>query len=313
MAVIDSIKEGETFFSFELLPPLKGYSIENLYNTVDKLREYNPKCINITNHSSEYIFKEVENNLYRRDSYQRRPCTIAIATAIHNRYGIPVVPHVICESMLMMDTENDLLNLQFLGITDILVLRGDKTDKVSSQPDEHEHAIELQRQVNEFNSGVFCDGSPIKSKINAFHYGVACYPEKHAEAPNLDYDIYWLKKKEEQGAEYAVTQMFFDNAKYFAFVSQARAAGVKMPIIPGVKPLSKKSQLSNLPKTFNIDFPAELMWEVMKSESDDEVREIGIEWCTAQCKELKSHGVPGIHFYTMGQANNIARVAKAVY
>jgi methylenetetrahydrofolate reductase (NADPH) len=317
MKVVDLIKTADkTAFSFEILPPLKGTGIDMVYRTVDKLREFDPKYINITTHRSEYVYKELEGGLYERQRLRRRPGTVAVAAAILNRYNIPTVPHVLCSGFSREDTEYVLLDLQFLGITDILVLRGDKAKHESvfvPEPNGYSHAIELQQQINDFNRGVFVDGSPIKAPGTPFSYGVACYPEKHEESPNMEQDIYWLKKKVEAGAEYAVTQMFFDNRKYFDFVDRVRAEGITVPIIPGIKPFGKLSQLSVVPKTFKIDLPQELAAEAVKCTTDDEARALGKEWCIHQCKELMAHGVPSIHFYTVGAVDSVRAVAEAIY
>lgn len=317
MRVIDLINSQEkTAFSFEILPPLKGTGIERLYQTIDLLREFDPKYINITTHRSEYVYKELGNGLFQRIRLRRRPGTVAVAAAIQNKYGITVVPHVLCSGYTCEDTEYTLLDLQFLGITDLLVLRGDKAKHESVFVPEkggHAHAIELEEQINNFNKGIFVDGSEMTVTKTPFSYGVACYPEKHEEAPNLESDIYWLKKKIEAGAEYAVTQLFYDNRKYFAFVEQARAAGITCPIIPGIKPMKKLSQLSVIPKTFKVDIPEELAHEVQKCTTDEQVRQVGIEWCIQQCRELMAHGVPSIHFYSIGAADSIREVARQIY
>ena len=317
MRVIDLINSQEkTAFSFEILPPLKGTGIERLYQTIDLLREFDPKYINITTHRSEYVYKELGNGLFQRIRLRRRPGTVAVAAAIQNKYGITVVPHILCSGYTCEDTEYTLLDLQFLGITDLLVLRGDKAKHESVFVPEkggHTHAIELEEQINNFNKGIFVDGSEMTVTKTPFSYGVACYPEKHEEAPNLESDIYWLKKKIEAGAEYAVTQLFYDNRKYFAFVEQARAAGITCPIIPGIKPMKKLSQLSVIPKTFKVDIPEELAHEVQKCTTDEQVRQVGIEWCIQQCRELMAHGVPSIHFYSIGAADSIREVARQIY
>jgi methylenetetrahydrofolate reductase (NADPH) len=317
MKVVDLIKNTEkTAFSFEILPPLKGTGIDMVYRTVDKLREFDPKYINITTHRSEYVYKELEDGLFERRRLRRRPGTVAVAAAIQNRYNIPTVPHVLCSGFSREDTEYVLLDLQFLGITDILVLRGDKAKHESvfvPEPNGHAHAIDLQQQINDFNRGVFVDGSPIKVPGTPFSYGVACYPEKHEESPNMDQDIYWLKKKVEAGAEYAVTQMFFDNQKYFDFVKRVRAEGITVPIIPGIKPFGKLSQLSVVPKTFKIDLPQPLASEALKCTTDEQARALGREWCIQQCKELIAAGVPSIHFYTVGAVDSVRAVAEAIY
>lgn len=317
MSVIDSIKAREkTAFSFEVLPPLKGSGLQGVFNTIEKLKEFDPLYINITTHRSEVTYTELPDGKFERRSVRRRPGTVAVAAAIHNRYDIPVVPHVLCSGYNKSETEYNLIDLQYLGITDLLVLRGDKAKDVSRFTPEKNgwsHALELQGQINDFNRGLFWDGTEIKDPVAPFHYGVACYPEKHEEAPNLDNDIYWLKKKVEAGADYAVTQMFFDNSKYFRFVERVRAAGIDVPIIPGIKPFSKISQLNTLPKTFKVDIPQALVSEILKCKDDAEIQQVGIEWCIAQCRELMAHGVPSIHFYTMGSTEIMRRIAEAIY
>lgn len=317
MKVIDLIKsQKKTAFSIEILPPLKGTGIEKLYQSIDQLLEFNPQYINFTTHRSEYVYKELGNGLFQRNRLRRRPGTVAVAAAIQNKYNITVVPHVLCSGFTREDIEYMLLDLQFLGITDLLVLRGDKAKHESifiPEPGGHTHAIELEEQINNFNKGIFVDGSEMTVTKTPFSYGVACYPEKHEEAPNLDSDLYWLKKKIDAGAEYAVTQLFYDNRKYFSFVERARAAGITVPIIPGMKPLKKLSQLNIIPKTFKVDIPEELAHEVAKCTTDAEVQRLGIEWCIQQCRELMAHGVPSIHFYTIGAVDSIREIAKQIY
>ena len=317
MKVVDLIRNtNKTAFSFEVLPPIKGTGIEKLYKDVDTLREFDPQYINITTHRSEYIYKELGNGLFERTRLRRRPGTVAVAAALHNKYNITTVPHILCSGFTREDLEYELLDLQFLNITDILVLRGDKAKHESAfvpEPNGHTHALELIEQINRFNQGVFEDGSPIKVTNTPFSYGVACYPEKHEEAPNLDQDIYWLKKKVEAGAEYAVTQLFYDNSKYFRFVDRVRKEGITIPIIPGIKPFRKQSQLNMIPKTFKVDLPQHLTLEALKCQTEEETEALGIEWCIQQCKELIAYGVPSIHFYSVGAINSIKQVAKYIY
>lgn len=309
-------KERKTAFSFEVLPPLKGTGIEKLYATIDTLREFDPLYVNITTHRSEYVYRELGDGLYERNRYCRRPGTVAVAAAIHNKYDITVVPHILCSGFSREDTEYILLDLQFLGITNLLVLRGDKAkDESFFVPDTngYAHALELEEQINAFNQGKFIDGTLIKAPLTPFRYGVAGYPEKHEESPNMEQDLYWLKKKVEAGADYVVTQMFYDNRKYVDFVERARKEGINVPIVPGIKPFSKLSQLNVIPKTFNVDLPQELAVEAIKCKDDKEARALGIEWCINQCQELIEYGVPGIHFYTVGAVENVKEVATAVY
>ena len=252
----------------------------------------------------------------QRSRLRRRPGTVAVAAAIQNAYHIPVVPHILCSGFTREETEYVLLDLQFLGIENLLVLRGDKAKedaKFTPTPDGYSHTTELQEQINAFNEGRFVDGTPIKVPGKPFHYGVACYPEKHEEALNLETDFHWFKRKVELGAEYGVTQLFYDNQAYLRLVERARKEGVNVPIIPGIKPLTKLSQLTMVPKTFHCDFPEPLAKELLKCQTDAEVKAVGIEWAVAQCRELMAHGVPSIHFYTVSAVDSIAEIARRIY
>jgi methylenetetrahydrofolate reductase (NADPH) len=305
---------GKTAFSFELLPPLKGNGIESVYRTIDTLREFDPKYINITTHRSEMVYRELPGGLFDRVAERHRPGTVAVAAAIQNKYHIPVVPHILCSGFTPEETEYVLIDLQFLGITDLLLLRGDKArhDKAFI-PTGHSHATELQEQVNQFNQGIFLDGSKMRSAIQPFSYGMACYPEKHEEAPNLESDIQYAIQKVNAGAEYLVTQMFFDNRKYYEFVDKLREAGVQVPVIPGIKPITLMNQLTVLPKIFHTDIPEEFAAELRRCSTDEQAAEAGVEWCTNQVKELIARGCPSIHFYTMMATQSVKRVAKAVF
>ncbi len=300
-------------FSFEVLPPLKGTGTTNLFKTIDSLKEFNPELINITTHRSEYVYTEKEDGTFLRNRMRRRPGTIAVASAIMQKYNIKVVPHVLCSGFTKEDIEYMLLDLQFLGIKEILVLRGDKAkDDAQFRPEQdgYSHATELIEQISRFNNGYFLDGSYIKVQGDPFEYGVACYPEKHEEAPNPEFDLSILKQKQDLGAKYAVTQLFYDNRKFFDFVDRARKAGVTIPIIPGIKPLAKKSQLTVVAKTFHVDIPKELADEAAKLKTDEEVARLGVEWGISQCKELFECGVPRIHFYTVSAVNSIKEILK---
>ena len=278
--------------------------------------EFDPKYINITTHHSENIYLDMGDGLFKRSRIRRRPGTVAVATAIHHRYGVPVVPHILCNGYSLEETEYVLIDLQLSGITDILVLRGDSVkDDNNAEPrvQGHAHAIDLQRQINRFNEGFFIDGSRMKERGVPFSYGVACYPEKHEEAPNMESDLAVLKQKADNGAAYAVTQMFFDNSKYFAFVERARQAGITIPIIPGIKPLHRLSQLNVLPKTFRVDLPVELVSELGKCKDDTSAAQVGREWGIRQCRELMEAGVPSIHFYTLNAFDSVYDIAKAIY
>lgn len=309
-------KTDKTAFSFEVLPPLKGTGTSTLFSTIDTLKEFNPEYINITTHRSEYIYVEQPDGTYIRHFMRRRPGTVAVASAIMQKYNIKVVPHVVVSGMTKEEIEYMLLDLQFLGIQDILVLRGDKAkDDAKFQPtkDGYSHATELIEQVNLFNEGKFIDGTPIKTPGTRFSYGVAAYPEKHEEAPNPEFDLQILKQKQDLGADYAVTQIFYDNNKYFQFVERARLAGITIPIIPGIKPMAKLSQFNVLPKTFHLDLPEALSKAVEQCKTDAEVKQVGIEWGIQQCKELIQHKVPSIHFYTVSAVDSIRQIAKEIY
>ena len=315
MAVANIVSKDSVLrqFSFEVLPPLKGMGTERLFEDIAKLCELNPAFINITTHHSEYIYKEVGDGRYERQRVRRRPGTIAVAAAIQQRFKVPVQPHVICGGATIEDIEYELLDLQFLGITDLLLLRGDKAKDDSvfkPMPGGHAHTTDLIRQVQQFNNGFFADGTPIKNPGPRFDIGVACYPEKHEEAPNLERDMEYLRQKQELGAQYAVTQLFFDNQKFFEFVAKARQMGITIPIIPGIKPLAKLSQLTVVPKTFHCDIPETLAREIVKCKTDDDARRLGIEWTVSQCKELYQHGLNDIHFYTMGAVDSVVEIVK---
>lgn len=316
MKVADLINgSATTAFSFEILPPLKGGSIQKVYNVVDRLREFDPKYINITSHHSEYIYKTLPDGSFRKVNIRKRPGSVAIASAIQNKYGIPAVPHIICKGFTKDETEYALIDLNFLGVYNLLLLRGDVKTIEAGQNSElyHEHATDLQQQVNNFNKGIALDGSMFEANETPFSYGMACYPEKHEEAPNMESDIFYLKEKVKNGADYLVTQMFFDNEKYFSFVDRCRAEGITVPIIPGIKPVVLKSQLTVLPRVFRSDIPEPFAAELRKCKTDDEVRAVGVEWCIAQCRELVARGVPSLHFYTLMASESVYKVAKAIY
>jgi len=315
MSVVEKIRSAEsTAFSFELLPPLKGNGIDSVYRTIDTLREFDPKYINITTHRSELVFKETAHGLFEQVAERHRPGTVAIAAVIQNKYKIAVVPHIICSGFTKEETEYALIDLQFLGITDVLLLRGDKAKHESVfSPSGHKNATGLQEQVNNFNKGLFLDGSKMKFPVIPFLYGMACYPEKHEEAPNMDSDLFYAKQKVDAGAEYLVTQMFFNNQKYYDFVDKCRANGIDVPIIPGIKPITLRNQLTVLPKIFRTDIPEDFAVELRKCKTDADAVEVGVEWCTRQAQDLKAHGVPSIHFYSMMATQSVKRVAKEVF
>ena len=318
MKIPNKLEQTEkTLFSFELLPPLKGSSIKEIYNTIDPLMEFNPPYINITYHREEVVYKQREGGLLERKTVRKRPGTVAIAAAIKYKYrDINVVPHLICGGFSKEETENALIDLNFLGIENILLLRGDpehSSNRFIPEKDGHQHALGLVNQVANLNKGIYLDEELENSTPTNFTIGVAGYPEKHIESPNYLSDLHFLKQKVEAGAEFIVTQMFFDNQKYYNFVDACRKQGINVPIIPGIKPVAVQNHLSSLPKTFNIDLPEALVKEMIKCKTNKQVRELGIEWAIAQSKDLIKNGVPVIHYYTMGKPDNIYKIAKNVF
>lgn len=307
--------EHPTAFSFEVLPPIRGKSIEQVFRSIDRLMPFAPAYINITTHRSEVVYREVADGVFQRTFERRRPGTVAIAAALKGRYGVPAVPHLICSGFTKAEIENELIDLSYLGITNLLLLRGDRAkgeNRFVPAEDGHAHAVELCHQVEAFNRGVMLDGEE-HEPLNSFSYGVAGYPEKHEEAMNLEIDIEYLKAKIDAGAQYVVTQMFFDNSRYFSFVERCRKAGIEVPIIPGLKPLTSLTQQALLPKTFHIDLPMELADELRRCRSNDDVKALGVEWGIQQARELKAANVPSIHFYSMNAAASVEAIARAVY
>ena len=316
MRVIDLIRNSkQTAFSFEILPPIKGNSIQKVYSAIDKLREFDPKYINITSHHSEFVYKKLSDGSYQKINVRKRPGSVAIASAIQNKYGITAVPHIICKGFSKDETEYALIDLNFLGVYDLLLLRGDEktVDPNLDKSLYHSYATELQDQVNKFNKGIAVNGSLFDANETPFSYGMACYPEKHEEAPNMESDVYYAKKKVESGADYLVTQMFFDNSKYYSFVEHCRKEGISVPIIPGIKPIVFMNQLTILPKIFRSDIPEPLAIELRKCKNDEEAKAVGIDWCKDQCKDLIANNVPSLHFYTFMATDSVCQVAKAVY
>lgn len=317
MTVLESIKASKSpIFSFEILPPLKGNNIQRVFNVIDKLREFDPKYINITSHHSEAIYVPQPDGSHKRVITRKRPGTVAIAAAIQQKYGIAAVPHIICKGFSKEETEYALIDLNFLGIENLLLLRGDSKSVDTANQDPalyNQYATELQQQVNDFNRGIALDGTQLSGIETPFSYGMACYPEKHEEAPNMEWELKIARKKVENGAQYLVTQMFFDNQKYYDFVDACRNEGINVPIIPGLKPIVVKNQLTVLPRVFKCDIPEAFAAELRKANTDAEVVEIGIEWCTAQAKDLIAHGVPGLHFYTLMASESVRRIAKEIF
>jgi methylenetetrahydrofolate reductase (NADPH) len=317
MRVIEHLNNSkQTAFSFEILPPLKGNSILKVYHVIDKLRDFDPKYINITSHHSEFLYRTLPDGSIRKVNIRKRPGSVAIASAIQNKYGITAVPHIICKGFTKEETEYALIDLNFLGVHDLLLLRGDIKTLDPAQQNAglyHEHATDLQQQVNDFNAGIAVDGSSFEAGETPFSYGMACYPEKHEEAPNIESDIYYAKEKVKNGADYLVTQMFFDNGKYYAFVDRCRREGITVPILPGIKPIVFRNQLNVLPKVFRCEIPEPLAAELRKCATDEAAKTVGIEWCTQQCKDLIAHQAPSLHFYTFMATDSVCRIAKEVY
>ncbi|WP_236975588.1 methylenetetrahydrofolate reductase [NAD(P)H] [Membranihabitans maritimus] len=309
--------QGRCLASFEVLPPIKGGGIESIFKTLDPLMEFKPPFIDVTYHREEYVYKENKNGFYEKTSIRKRPGTVGICTAIMHRYGVESVPHLLCGGFTIEETEDVLIDLNFLGIKNILTLRGDAR-KFESRfvPTEggHEYAIDLVKQVERMNNGIYLDANIENGQKTNFCIGVAGYPEKHFEAPNEEIDIQFTKDKIDAGGDYIVTQMFFDNKAFFKYRDKCRANGIKVPIVPGIKPLTKLYQLNSIPRFFFTNIPNELSKEMLKvKDSKKKVKEVGIEWCIQQCKELKEAGVPGIHFYTMGDSKTISKIAEAVF
>jgi methylenetetrahydrofolate reductase (NADPH) len=317
MKVIDHIsKASDTLLSFEVLPPLKGKTIVSLYDHLDPLMEFKPSWINVTYHRSETMFKKKADGTFEKVEVRKRPGTVGICAAIMNHYKIDAVPHIICGGFTKRETEDALIDLDFLGIDNVLVLRGDAAKNEASfesEPDGNNFAIDLLKQVSSMNNGVYID-EDIKSggKTN-FCMGVAGYPEKHFEAPNLEIDLLKLKEKVDAGADYIMTQMFFDNQKFFDFVNACKAIGINVPIIPGLKPITNKKQLSVLPRIFHVDIPTDLSNAINKCKTDAECEQVGAEWLIQQSKELKQFGVPVLHYYTLGKPKVIRYVVKELF
>ena len=316
MKVTEHLKEAKgTLFSFEILPPLKGKSIQSIYDGIDPLMEFKPRFVNVTYHREEFIYKERENGLLEKIAIRKRPGTVGICAAIMNKYQVDAVPHLICGGFSKEETENALIDLQFLGIDNVLALRGDsiKTEATfRPHKDGHKYAVELIQQIGEMNHGTYMMDD-IQLEPTDFCIGTAGYPEKHFEAMNMTTDLQYLKAKVDAGADYIVTQMFFDNQKYFDFVAACRAIGIDVPIIPGLKPIKTMDHITFLPKFFKIDYPEALSKELLKCKDNKQVEQLGIEWGIQQSKELKEAGAPCIHYYTMSNSSMVKAIAKEIF
>ena len=318
MRVIEHFEKAkdQTLISFEVLPPLKGGKMKSIFDVLDPLMEFKPPFVDVTYHREEYVYKKNENGYYEKTSIRKRPGTVGICAAIMHRYGVDAVPHLICGGFTKEDTENALIDLNFLNINNVLAIRGDarKFDgRFIPEEDGHTYAVDLVKQIVQMNAGYYLDSNIENGAKTDFCIGVAGYPEKHFEAPNFQTDLHYVKQKIDAGGEYIVTQMFFDNQKFFDYVQACRDLGIQVPIVPGLKPLTRLYQLKSLPRMFYVSMPEELVKEVQKVKDDHAAKELGIEWGIAQSKELKEAGVPCIHYYTMGDTETIARIVKAIY
>jgi methylenetetrahydrofolate reductase (NADPH) len=318
MKVTDYFKasEGSTLISFEVLPPLKGGSMQAIFNTLDPLMEFKPPFIDVTYHREEFIYRKRPSGYFEKIAIRKRPGTVGICAAIMHRYGVDAVPHLICGGFSKEETENALIDLNFLNINNVLALRGDAAkfeDKFAPHPDGHQYALDLVKQINNMNEGVYLDNSISNGEKTNFCIGIAGYPEKHFESPNMSIDIGHVKAKVDAGADYIVTQMFFDNKKYFKYVENCQKEGINVPIVPGLKPITKRYQLTSIPRLFFVDIPDEFIKEANKTTTDEAFKQLGIEWCIAQSKELKAKGAPCLHYYTMGDSETIRKIAEAVY
>lgn len=317
MKVIERIKKSsKPLFSFEIIPPLKGNDIQTIYKSIDPLLQFEPSFINVTYHREEFTYKQREKGYLEKISMRKRPGTVAICAAIYNKYKIDAVPHLICGGFNKEETENALIDLQFLGIRNVLALRGDpiKTEPhFTPTQGGHSYAVELVSQIANMNKGVYLDEDIKGASPTNFCIGIAGYPEKHFESPNMAVDMKYLKAKIDAGAEYIVTQLFFDNQKFFHFVEKCRAHGIHVPIIPGIKPISQLKHITYMPKFFHVDLPEALTHELMKCKTDQDVMQTGIEWTVQQTKELLASNVSGIHYFTMGKSEAVSQILKQAW
>lgn len=307
---------GKALFSFEILPPLKGQNIQSIFDAIEPLMEFNPPFIDVTYHREEYEYKDAGNGLLEKKVVKKRPGTVGICSAIQNKYKVDAIPHILCGGFTKEDTENFLIDLDFLGIDNVVALRGDAVKSeiyFKAEKNGHRYAVDLVTQIDDLNKGIYLDDELLNTSKTNFCIGVAGYPEKHMEAPNFDTDLQFLKQKIDKGADYIVTQMFFDNQKFFEFVEKCKKAGINVPIIPGLKPLTTKSQLNMIPHRFKVDLPDHLVIETIKAKDNVAVKEIGIDWCINQSKELIKAGFPVVHYYSMGKSDTIKAIAKEVF
>lgn len=317
MKVTDYFKhaQGKSLASFEILPPVKGGSMEEIFKILDPLMEFKPPFIDVTYHREEYIYNVKETGYYEKIAIRKRPGTVGICASIMHRYGVDAVPHLICGGFSKEETENALIDLSFLNINNVLALRGDARkfeDKFIAEANGHKYALDLVRQIQGMNEGLYLDKGIENGSKSDFCIGIAGYPEKHFESPNLATDLKYTKKKIDAGADYIVTQMFFDNSKFFEYRDACKKAGINVPIVPGLKPLTKRYQLTSIPRKFFINLPEPLVKAMKKAKTPDAILQVGTEWCIQQSKELKEAGVPCLHYYTMGDVDTVKKIVESV-
>lgn len=317
MKVTEHIKQAtKPIISLEILPPAKGKGIDSIFKVLDTFIEFKPAFVNVTYHRAEQVFKKRNDGNFERVEIRKRPGTVGICAAIINRYNVDAVPHMICGGFSKEETENALIDLHYLGVNNVLALRGDAAANekfFSAHPHGHRYAEDLVGQIIEMNKGQYQEADIIDGLKSDFCVGVAGYPEKHIEAPNLETDIYFLKRKIDLGAEYVTTQMFFNNAHYYNYLQKCKEQNVTVPIIPGLKPITTKRQLSVLPSIFNVDIPIELTTEMLKAKTNEACEQIGEEWLLQQCKDLLKNEVPILHFYTLGKPHVIQNVLRKLF
>jgi methylenetetrahydrofolate reductase (NADPH) len=317
MKVTEHLREAKKpIISLEILPPAKGKSIDSIFHLLDPFKEFSPAFINVTYHRAEQVFKRRPDGSFERVEIRKRPGTVGICAAIMHRYGIDAVPHLICGGFSKEETENALIDLHYLGVNNVLALRGDAAGNEKffvPHPKGHHYAVDLVEQIMQLNTGRYLEDEIMDGVKTDFCIGVAGYPEKHFESPNLDTDLYYTKQKIDRGASYITTQMFFDNKHYYSYEKACRDYGINVPIIPGLKPVTGKRQLTVIPSIFNVDIPVDLSRALMEAKSDAACEQIGTEWLLAQCKDLLANNVPVLHFYTLGKPQVVINVLKELF
>ncbi len=317
MNIVDTIiNTKKTLISLEIVPPLRGHSLENIYKTLDPLMEYKPSFINVTYHREEVKYVQKNDGSTEKRKINRRPGSVGISVAVKYKYNVEVVPHILCGGFSKHETEQMLIDYSFLELDNLFALRGDALKGENTfKPHAlgHANAVGLVKQINDMNKGIYLDQPDIGARQTKFSIGVAGYPEKHSEAPDFLTDLTHLKEKVDAGAGYIVTQMFYDNKKFFYFVDQCRKIGINVPIIPGINPFANFNHLKVLPQLFHIELPNDLVNEVNMCKTNADVSRVGVEWAVQQCRELKEHGVPIIHFFTMSEPDNVKNIIKQVF